>query len=97
MVSGKGRKASVLLIFRDEERGSKVSVAYREKLQAKSWKIGDLTAASVGSWEPTYDTELWKDRGILNLFVQKVEQVDGEGRASLPPQMIEVLEWAPEL
>lgn len=97
MVSGKGRKASVLLIFRDEERGSKVSVAYREKLQAKSWKIRDLTAASVGSWEPTYDTELWKDRGILNLFVQKVEQVDGEGRASLPPQMIEVLEWAPEL
>lgn len=97
LVSGAGRKASVLLLFRDEERGSKASVAYLKKLKMNRWEIHDLTPSSVGSWEPTYDTELWKDRSILNLFVQKVEQVDGEGRATLPPQMIEVLEWKPDL
>jgi hypothetical protein len=97
MVSGKGRKASVVLIFRDEERGSKVSVAYREKIRSKRWQIRDLTAESVGSWEPSYDTELWSEKSILNLFVQKVEQVDAEGTANLPPQMIKVLEWKPGL
>ena len=54
--------------------------------------MSDLTSKSVGSWEPTFDTELWTSRKILNLFVQHVEQVDAEGKATLPPQMIEVLE-----
>ncbi|MBD0288522.1 MAG: neuraminidase, partial [Flavisolibacter sp.] len=56
----------------------------------------DLTPTTVGSWEPTYDTELWKEKGMLHLFVQNVEQVDAEGKADIPPQMVEVLEWAPE-
>jgi hypothetical protein len=91
----KGRLLSAALIFRDEERGSKVSVAVANDLSSGTWKISDLTDHSAGSWEPTYDTELWKKKGVLNLFLQNVEQVDGEGKADIPPQPVEVLEWKP--
>lgn len=96
MVKNFGKKASVLLVFRDEERGSKVSVATIDKIKKGKWKLQDLTEYAVGSWEPTFDTELWKTSGVLNLFVQKVEQVDAEGTADIPPQPVQVLEWKPK-
>lgn len=96
MVKGAGKNASVLMVFRDEERGSKASAAIVPKVKKHKWKVVDLTAESVGSWEPTFDTELWRKEGILNLFVQKVEQVDAEGTADVPPQPVRVLEWKPE-
>jgi hypothetical protein len=92
LVDGKGDEANVYLIFRDAERGSKISMA-TINLKAKQWTINDLTAESVGSWEPTFDTEHWKQERILNLFVQNVDQVDSEGSADIPPQKIQVLEW----
>lgn len=96
LVKGKGRKATVLLIYRNEERGNRVSVALCKKIMTKKWKDFDLTDSSVGSWEPTFDTELWKNNRVLNLFVQKVEQADSEGISNIPPQLIQVLEWKPE-
>ncbi|RDV13488.1 neuraminidase [Pontibacter diazotrophicus] len=95
MVKNTGEDASVLMLFRDEERGNKASAVVIDKLSDRKWNIVDLTQESLGSWEPTYDTELWKAKGILNLFVQKVEQVDGEGQASIPPQPIQIVEWKP--
>ena len=83
------------MIFRDEERGSKISIAVCKNLQDAKWEVKDLHQASVGSWEPTYDTELWKSRKLLHLFVQNVQQLDGEGRANLPAEMVQVLEWDP--
>jgi hypothetical protein len=56
----------------------------------------DLNPAPVGQWEPTYDTELWKDKKVLDLFVQNVTQVDGEGKANTAPQAVQVWEWKPE-
>ena len=47
---------------------------------------------SLGSWEPSFDTELWREKGLLHVFIQKVEQVDGEGKADVEPQMVNVLE-----
>jgi BNR repeat-containing family member len=91
-----GTKTSGVFIFRDAERKNKVSVAACSDISTGKWHIIDLSEESVGSWEPTYDTELWKEKKILNLFVQKTEQVDGEGKASIPPQMIKVLEWNPK-
>ena len=84
----KGTKSNVAMFFRDEERGSKVSVSVNKNFPEAGWVTMDLNASSVGSWEPTYDTELWKSKKQLNLFVQNVTQVDGEGRSSSPPQMI---------
>lgn len=83
---------SWLLIFRDEERGSKVSLAKCTDLSENQWQLKDLTDYSVGDWEPTYDTELWKHRNTLHLFVQRVEQVDAEGQSNLDAQTISVVD-----
>jgi len=83
------------LIFRDIERGNKVSMAICKDIRNAKWSIKDLTKESVGDWEPTYDTELWKHKKQLSLFVQKVEQVDGEGKANNLPTTIQVLSWIP--
>ncbi|MGF7039653.1 hypothetical protein M2273_002906 [Mucilaginibacter lappiensis] len=90
-----GKHMAAALIFRDAERGDKVSVAIIRDLNSNKWQVNDLSAASVGAWEPTYDTGLWGDKKVLDLFVQKVVQVDGEGQANIPPQPIQVLEWKP--
>ena len=45
--------------------------------------------------KPTFDSELWKARGILSLFVQNVAQVDGEGIAQRPAEPVRVLDWEP--
>jgi hypothetical protein len=87
--------AGALLVFRDVERGSKVSVARTGDIARGQWQVQDLTAASVGEWEPSYDTELWRRSGILSLFVQNVRQVDGEGQAAMSPQPVTVLDWTP--
>jgi hypothetical protein len=92
----KGKTLSAAIIFRDAERGNKVSAAICNDMQKGMWEIKDLAEEETGSWEPTYDTELWKEKRILDLFVQRTEQVDAEGKASIPPQMIKVLEWKPE-
>lgn len=95
VVWNKGRKVNAVLLFRDAERGNKVSAALLSDIRKAKWKLTDLSADTVDSWEPTYDTEYWKQHKALQLFVQRVEQVDGEGKASIPPQTISVLEWRP--
>lgn len=85
-------KTALYLIFNDEERGHKASIAYTPSLGKKPWKIMDLTPESVGQWEPSYDIELWKQKRQFHLFVQKVEQIDGEGLASGKSSMVKVLE-----
>jgi hypothetical protein len=81
----------IVLIFRDEERGKKVSVATCTDISNNQWLVRDLTEYSVGEWEPTYDTELWKDKRILQLYVQYVRQIDGEGVSDMTAQPVSVL------
>jgi hypothetical protein len=93
IVTEKNHKKHAYVFFRDEERGNKVSVAISKNLESKKWKYKDLTKSPVGLWEPTYDTELWKNNKILNLFVQNVEQGDGETTVDLKGQKANVLQW----
>ncbi len=93
VAKNKGGKSVFYLIFRDEERGSKVSLAVNKKSGKGEWKISDLTDFSVGSWEPSFDTELWKNKGQLDIFIQNVVQLDGEGKANVDPQMVYILEY----
>jgi len=95
MVDIQAARPAGLLVFRDAERGSKVSVVRIADFAKGRWRVSDLTTDSVGSWEPSFDTELWRSRGELNLFVQDVRQVDGEGKADVPPAMVRVLQWTP--
>lgn len=61
---------------RDVEDGFLPSVYYgrcgEEPFQKKV-----LSAESVGYWEPTYDSWLWRRYGKLNLYVQRVAQEEG--------------------
>jgi len=88
----KGNTNAVILLFRDEERGNKVSVAVNTNININNWQLKDVTNGTVGSWEPTYDTELWKHKKQLHLFVQYTEQKDGEGKANILPQPVQVVE-----
>ncbi|MES2775192.1 MAG: BNR repeat-containing protein [Bacteroidota bacterium] len=88
----KGDRVCAALIFRDTERGSKVSVAINKDMLKNKWVVKDLSSFSAGSWEPSYDTELWKQKKWLHLFVQFTEQIDGEGKADIGPQIVQVLE-----
>lgn len=95
MVYEKGGKKGAVLVFRDHERGDRVSVAFNNHFPAAPWELAYLTREGVGAWEPSYDTELWKEKRLLHLFVQKVVQLDGEGLADAKPEMVSVLEWEP--
>jgi len=88
-----GRQNDVHLIFRDAERGNKVSIASSQLPECKKWKIHDLTEKSYNSWEPTLDPVMWQQNKELHLFLQNVTQVDGEGISQIAPQPIKVLEW----
>jgi hypothetical protein len=91
-VKGKGDKTEVHLLFRDAERGSKVSIASSQSLNSNKWIVSDIFQQNVGAWEPSFDTELWRTGKKLNVFVQKVIQVDGEGVAQATPEMVYVLD-----
>ncbi len=90
----KGRTAAYLL-FRDAERQDRASVLQCPDLSKKQWTATDLTTTSVGNWEPSYDTERWKQKGVLSLFVQRTGQGDGETLENLPAQPVQVLDWTP--
>ena len=79
-------------IFRDQERGSRVSMATTDSLGSGEWTISDLTDFSVDAWEPTLDLSRWYRDGVLDIFVQEAHQGDGERTVISDPTMISVLE-----
>ena len=95
LVRDQDGKLTAHVVFRAEERGSRASLASCDDLAAGKWTVRDLTTTSLGQWEPTYDMPRWAHDGVLHLFVQRAEQVDAEGVAELPPQMVYVAEVTP--
>lgn len=92
----RGGQLALGIIFRDLERTNRVSIAINHDIKTNNWHCQDLMAQSVGLWEPIFDPELWASKNRLNLFVQDVEQVDGEGKANNQPTKIQVLAWQPD-
>lgn len=88
-------KSLFYMIFRDEERRGRVSLAKVTTDEGDRLEIVDLFDEDMGAWEPTFDTELWKNKKRISLYLQKVEQADLEGQTDFPPQMVSVLEWKP--
>lgn len=84
------------MLFRDRERGDRVSIAICDDLSTRQWRFEDLTDFGVGQWEPTYDTQQWKRDKQLHVFVQSVGQGEGETLEEIKPQMVSILEWTPE-
>lgn len=83
---------SIYYIFRDAERGSRVSLAYTDAGPSGEWKVADLTDFAVDAWEPSLDSELWKTSRRLHIFVQPSLQGDGERMVDSPEQPVYVLE-----
>lgn len=96
MVKGEGPDASVLLLFRDIERQRRPSVLTIHSLRDFRFDVFDIGKFSVGSWEPSFDTELWRRKKILGLFIQSTEQKDGEGVLEVPPTKVSIVEWKPK-
>ena len=90
-----GARTSVGLIFRDAERGSRVSIAQCADLAKPRWQVRDLTDFSVRFWEPSYDHARWQRDGVLDLYVQVSGQGDGERLEAVEPQTAYVLELKP--
>ncbi len=95
MVTKTNGKLTAIMLYRDEERGSVASLTICKDLKTNIWSTIDLTKSSLDNWEPSYDTELWKQSKKLNLFVQKSGQGDGEKLENLAPQAVYVVEWKP--
>ena len=86
-------KKYIGLIFRDAERNNHVSIAIlQEGSNQTKWVIKDIYKENTGAWEPSFDTELWKNKKQLHLFVLKTVQIDGEGNADIVPEPVKVLE-----
>ncbi len=78
------------VIFRDSERGSRVSLA--RSSDGKNWSVADLSDFSVGAWEPSIDEDLWRRERKLHIFVQPTAQGDGERTVATEPKPVYVLE-----
>jgi hypothetical protein len=80
-VRGKGGSAQVILMIRDAERANAATVAQTGDGglgDGGTWELRDLTTGPVHSWEPTYDTRLWQDEGVLELYLQYAAQGNHE-------------------
>lgn len=96
MVDNNQTSTKVYILYRDQEQGDKVTLSFCEDLTTNNWNLLNLTEYVVGSWEPSYDTELWKTDQVMNIFVQRVGQGDGETLEDLPAQPVTILEWRPD-
>ena len=81
LIKEQGNNRYLYLLFRDKERANKMGMAYTNLDKDQSWKVMNLSTDSVGEWEPNYDISLWDKRKKLHIFVQNVNQIDGEGLA----------------
>lgn len=79
-----GDDGAAYMLFRDAERGSRVSMASRAA-RGEAWTVTDLTDFSVDAWEPSVDIDLWRDSGRLDIYVQRASQGDGERVTDAPP------------
>jgi len=95
VVSERHGRRTVCVLFRDSERQDRASIAQCTDLERNNWQLSDLSPTPLGSWEPSYDTERWKQAGILSLFVQRTGQGDGETLEKVPPQPVSILDWQP--
>lgn len=94
MVDDRNDSIKVYMIYRDSERGSKISMNYCYDISDSTWFMSNLSDFQVNSWEPTYDSELWKEQNIISLFIQKVGQGDAETLEDLQPQPVYILDIA---
>lgn len=85
------------LIYRDNERGGRITLLSCANLDAPMWKTRDLPMDSVDAGKPSIDAAQWSRFGQIHLLVEAVQQQDGNDRKStaVPPSLISTLIWNP--
>jgi hypothetical protein len=78
-----------LVVYRDEEFETNIVLLSKRDGE---WSQQLITDEGVDRWEPTYDRVMWKRKGELHLFHQRVMQVEAEGLADIEPTLVSVLE-----
>ncbi|MDP0501457.1 MAG: BNR-4 repeat-containing protein [Verrucomicrobiota bacterium JB022] len=95
------RPVMAYVAFRDDERDGRAVIASSTNIETEQpiWKISDLTATSLGAWEPSFDPEQWLRMRQLHLLVQPVTQRDGNDQqaADVEPTPVANLIWSPFL
>jgi hypothetical protein len=57
------------------------------------WENRSLFKKDMGQWEPTFDSELWKEKQEFHLYLQYIQQVSGyPGNVNIIPSMVSVFE-----
>lgn len=89
---------NVYYIYRDDEEGGKVSVRICKNIWSDdpNWEHLFLTETNVGKWEPTIDMNLWREKNILHIFLQNVDQPKHEEKAKPSSSPVYILEWNPK-
>jgi len=90
----RGRERWLHVVYRDAEQGDRAVLASSERTVAEPvWTRSTLPGGPLDRWEPSFDSRLWRDRGQLHLYLQRVGQVDEEGvDEDYPPTPVRVLE-----
>lgn len=83
---------SIVMVFRDAERDSRVSIAKTTSGPTGDWEISDVSDFNVNAWEPSLDSDLWRRDKKLHLFVQNVSQGDGEKVVNSDPTPVYIIE-----
>ncbi len=92
VIGQKNNEEKLHLIFRDEEMGNKVCLASTVISNNMDWAIKTLNDISMSRWEPSYDTELWKNKQLLHVYLQVTEQGNSETTVISPPTRVSVME-----
>lgn len=88
------KKTIVNVIYRDEERGNKacISTAIIDTATILNWSSKEITKFSLGRWEPSYDSEILKEKQEIHLYVQEVGQGQAETIAKMPSKNVYILQ-----
>ncbi len=86
------RTGQITMISRDAEYNDQIVITKNIDKSYHKWESNALSVGRVDSWEPCYDTELWRDRESLHIYVQRVGQGDGETLEQMPPQPVRIIE-----
>lgn len=88
-----GENTRFYLVYRDAEANNCVVMATAVSGNNMVWHQKVIEELEVGQWEPSFDTELWRNKAVFSLFVQKSGQGSGGEKAEdLKPQMVKVFQ-----
>ncbi len=90
LVSDKNERTEIIVVYRDEEHGDQLCLV-RSSFPEFNWHFEVYNTGTLGRWEPSFDTGLWKRSKIIHLFYQHVGQGNNETSISMNAQKVGVI------